>query len=415
MTEELNPFKITQRQLDEAAKHMKLDPVIHAKLREPLRILEVDIPVKMDDGSTKNFKGFRVQYNDALGPFKGGIRFHPQETIDTVKALSAWMTWKCAAAGLPYGGAKGGVICNPKEMSKAELEKLSRGYVRALVKFIGPDKDIPAPDVYTDSQTMAWMLDEYEKIAGGHRPSMITGKPIALGGSLGREAATGNGAAFMVREAAKHLKLNLKGATVAVQGFGNVGKFAALGLAKMGAKIVAVSDSQGGIYSDKGLNLDAVMNHKIETGSVVDFPGTKKVTNEELLELTVDVLVPAALENVITEKNAGKIKAKILAEAANGPTTPDADHILVKNNVFVIPDFLCNAGGVTVSYFEWVQGNQGYWWTEEEVNTKLDKVMTGAFKALAETAAKEKVNNRIAAYILAIRRVADAMRLRGWV
>lgn len=413
--EELNPFNIAQKQLDEAAKHMKLEPAVHAMLREPLRILEVDIPVKMDDGSMKKFKGFRVQYNDALGPFKGGIRFHPEETLDTVKALSAWMTWKCATVGLPYGGAKGGVICDTKKMSKGELEGLSRGYVRALVKSIGPDKDIPAPDVYTDAQTMAWMLDEYEKLTGGHAPSMITGKPLPLGGSAGREAATGNGAAFMVREAAKHIKLNLKGATVAVQGFGNVGKFAALGLSAMGAKIVAVSDTQGGIFSDKGLDLKAVSEHKRKTGTVVGFPGTKKITNEELLELSVDVLVPAALENVITGKNAAKIKAKILAEAANGPTTPEADPIFVKNRMFVIPDILCNAGGVTVSYFEWVQGNQGYYWTEEEVNVKLDKIMTSAFKAMVEIAAKEKVNNRIAAYILAVRRVAEAVKLRGWV
>ncbi len=414
--ESINPFAAAQAQLDEAAKIIKLDPAVHAMLREPMRELHVTIPVKMDDGTVKVFKGFRVQYNDAKGPTKGGIRFHPDETIDTVRALAAWMTWKTAMVDLPYGGAKGGVICNPKEMSKGELERLSRGYIRAIGRFIGPEKDIPAPDVYTDPQIMAWMMDEYSKIVGYNAPGVITGKPIPLGGSAGRGDATARGGMYTVREASKVLGLDLKKATVAIQGYGNAGYYAAKLVKEMfGSKIVAVSDSKGGIYNPDGLDPEEVNNHKKKTGSVVNFPKTKPISNEEILELDVDILFPAALENQITGKNAHNIKAKICAELANGPTTPDADEILYKKGVFVIPDFLCNAGGVTVSYFEWVQNLYGYYWTEEEVHEKLDKKMTKAFYDTLETSKKYKVHNRIAAYIVAIERVAEAMKLRGWV
>ncbi len=415
-TEKLNPFKIAQQQLDEAAEHLKLDPATHAMLREPMRELHVLIPVRMDDGHVEVFKGFRVQYNDALGPTKGGIRFHPEETIDTVRALAAWMTWKTAVVNIPYGGGKGGVICNPKEMSERELEQLSRGYIRALGRFIGPEKDIPAPDVYTNPQIMAWMMDEYSKIVGYNAPGVITGKPIPLGGSLGRGDATARGGIYTVREAARHLGLELKDAPVAVQGYGNVGYYAAkLSKEIFGARIVAVSDSKGGIYCETGLDPDAVLKHKRETGSVVDFPGTEPISNRELLELDVTLLWPAALENVITEENADQIKAKIIAEAANGPTTPEADHILHEKGVFVIPDFLCNAGGVTVSYFEWVQNITGYYWSEEEVHEKLDQKMTQAFHAVLEMHKKKKVHMRLAAYLVAVQRVAEAMKLRGWV
>jgi glutamate dehydrogenase (NAD(P)+) len=415
MAEELNPFKIAQEQLDKAAKVMKLDPALHAFLREPMRVLEVTIPVKMDDGSVKIFKGFRVQYNDARGPTKGGIRFHPQETLDTVKALAAWMTWKTSVVDIPYGGAKGGVICDPKSMSEGEIERLSRGYIRAIGRFIGPEKDIPAPDVYTTPQIMAWMMDEYSKIVGYNAPGVITGKPLEVGGSLGRGDATAKGGMYCLREAAKKIKLDLSKATVAVQGYGNAGQFAHKLVTEMfGAKVVAVSDSKGGIYSEKGLDFEKVLEHKEKTGSVVNFPGTKNITNEELLELKVDVLIPAALENQITGKNADKIKAKIVLELANGPTTPEADEILYKKGILDIPDFLANAGGVTVSYFEWVQNINGYYWTLDEVYQRLDQKMTKAFWDVMDAMEKYKVEPRTAAYIVAVKRVADAVRIRGW-
>ncbi len=416
MAEELNPFKIAQEQLDRAAKIMGLDPQIHQFLREPMRVLEVTIPVKMDDGTTKVFKGFRVQYNDAKGPTKGGIRYHPQETLDTVKALAAWMTWKTAVVDLPYGGAKGGIICDPKNMSKGELERLSRGYIRAIAKFIGPERDIPAPDVYTTPEIMAWMMDEYSKIVGYNAPGVITGKPIEVGGSLGRGDATARGGMYVLREAAKKIKLDLSKATVAIQGFGNAGQYAHKLVTEMfGSKIVAVSDSKGGIYNPDGLKFEEVLNHKEKTGSVINFPGAKNITNAELLELNVDVLIPAALENQITEKNADNIKAKIVLELANGPTTPEADIILYKKGILDLPDFLANAGGVTVSYFEWVQNINGYYWTAEEVYEKLDKKMTKAFWDVMETQEKYKVCPRTAAYIVSIKRVADAVKARGWV
>ena len=415
MTEELNPFKISQEQLDMAAKLLKLDPAVHGLLREPKRVLEITFPVRMDDGQVKIFKGFRVQYNDARGPCKGGIRFHPQETLDTVKALAAWMTWKTACVEIPFGGAKGGVICNPKEMSHAELERLSRAYIDAIAMMIGPEVDIPAPDVYTDAQTMAWMMDEYAKIRRYNAPGVITGKPIPLGGSQGRGDATARGAVYTIREATKRLGIPLKGATVAVQGYGNAGSYTAILLQDMGARIIGVSDSKGGIVSEKGVDPHAVLQHKQKTGTVVGFPGTEGITNESLLEEECDILVPAALENVITAKNASRIRAKIVAEAANGPTTPEADEILFKNKVFDIPDFLCNAGGVTVSYFEWVQNVYGLYWPVEEIHDRLDKIMTKAFNDVYDMHVKHNINMRMAAYILAVQRVAEAMKLRGWV
>ncbi|MDI6828139.1 MAG: Glu/Leu/Phe/Val dehydrogenase [Armatimonadota bacterium] len=411
-----NPFEIAQAQLDRAAKLLNLEPGVHAMLREPMRELHVSLPVKMDDGSTKVFKGFRVQYNDARGPNKGGIRFHPDETIDTVRALAAWMTWKCAIVDIPLGGGKGGVVCNPKEMSQRELEQLSRAYIDAVGRILGPEKDIPAPDVYTNPQTMAWMMDEFSKLRGYYCPGVITGKPLELGGSEGRGDATARGGMYTLREAAKFLDIDLSKATVAIQGFGNAGSFAAILAEEMfGSKIVAVSDSRGGIFSPDGFSAKAVLDHKNKTGSVIGFPGTQPVSNEELLELDVDVLLPSALENVITGENASRIKAKIIGELANGPTTPEADDILYKNNCFVIPDFLCNAGGVTVSYFEWVQNITGDYWEEEYVHERLDKKMTKAFHDTLTVSLERKVDMRTAAYMVAIQRVAEAMKLRGWV
>jgi len=411
-----NLFEVAQRQLDECAKILRLDPDIHAILRVPARELHVSLPVRMDDGTIRVFQGFRVQYNDARGPTKGGIRFHPDETIDTVRALAAWMTWKCALLNLPLGGAKGGVVCNPKEMSRGELERLSRAYIQAIYRFIGPDKDIPAPDVYTNSQIMAWMMDEYSKIAGKNQFGVITGKPLSLGGSAGRNNATARGGVFILREAAKECGVDLKKATVAVQGYGNAGYYAAyLAKSLLGCKIVAISDSKGGIFTEKGLNPEQVRKHKAKTGSVINFPNTKAISNEEPLELEVDILIPAALENVITEKNASNIKAKIVAELANGPTTPEADDILYKNGVHVIPDFLCNAGGVTVSYFEMVQNFYMYYWDEREVYQQLDKKMTTAYHSVLNVSKKYNINMRQAAYAVAVERVVEAMKLRGWV
>jgi len=416
MSEQLNPFKIAQAQLDEAAKILKLEPALHELLRWPLRELHVSLPVRMDDGSTRVFHGFRVQYNDARGPTKGGIRFHPDETIDTVRALAAWMTWKTAVVDIPLGGSKGGVICNPKEMSQRELECLSRAYIRQVARIIGPETDVPAPDVYTTPQIMAWMMDEYSAIAGHNVPGVITGKPIPLGGSAGRGDATARGGIYCVREAAKVLELKLKRATAAVQGFGNAGQHAhRLAVESLGMTVVAVSDSKGGIYNPDGLDFEAVSAHKRETGAVKDFPGAKNITNPELLELDVVVLFPAALENVIGSWNAENIKARVLAELANGPTTPEADEVLYKKGIYVIPDFLCNAGGVTVSYFEQVQNAYDYYWDEDTVHERLDHKMTAAFHAVHEATQQHKVNNRMGAYAVAVARVAEAVQLRGWV
>jgi glutamate dehydrogenase (NAD(P)+) len=411
----LSLFETTQAQLDEVAGILHLEPGIHAILRQPMRELHVSVPVRMDSGELQVFKGFRVQYNNARGPFKGGIRFHPDETIDTIRALAAWMTWKCALVDIPFGGGKGGVICNPKQMSSGELERLSRGYINAIWEFIGPDRDVPAPDVYTTPQVMAWMMDEYSRLKGCNTPAVITGKPLALGGSLGRGDATARGGMFTIIEAAKHLGIDLSTATVAVQGYGNAGSHTAILINDiLGSKIVAASDSKGGIYNKQGLDPHQVWQHKMETGSVINFSQAENISNDGLLELEVTVLCPSALENVITEENAPKIRAKIVAELANGPTAPEANEVLYHNGVFVIPDFLCNAGGVTVSYFEWVQNIYNYYWDEEEVHLRLNKKMTKAFQAVLAESLKHKVSMRLAGYIVAVARVAEAMRLRGW-
>ena len=412
----LNPFEISQRQLAKAAEKLQLDPQVHELLREPMRTLEVHFPVRMDDGKMRTFTGFRVQYNDARGPTKGGLRFHPDETIDTVKALAAWMTWKAAVVDIPYGGGKGGVICNPKELSIGETERVARGYIRAIGRFIGPEVDIPAPDVYTTPQIMGWMMDEYSTIVGHNAPGVITGKPIPLGGSLGRGDATARGAVYCVIEAAKELGIDLNGATVAIQGYGNAGYYCGTLMQELaGSKIVAVTDSRGGVYDANGIDPEAAATHKKSTGSVAGFGDLRSITNDEILELDVDVLIPAAIENVITAANAGNVKAKIIAEAANGPTTPEADVILSKSGKYVIPDFLCNAGGVTVSYFEWVQNIGGFYWAIEEVHQRLKEKMVKAFHAVHNMAKEKNVDNRTAAYLVSVVRVAEAMRLRGWV
>jgi glutamate dehydrogenase (NAD(P)+) len=411
-----NPFLIAQTQLAEAAEILKLDKATHEMLRWPLRELHVTLPVRMDDGSFKVFQAFRVQYNDARGPCKGGIRYHPDETVDTVRALAAWMTWKTAVVDVPLGGGKGGIVCNPKELSAGELERLSRAYIRQVGRIIGLEKDVPAPDVYTTPQIMAWMMDEYAFMKGYNEFGVITGKPLPLGGSAGRGDATARGGMYTTREAARALGLELKGTPVAIQGYGNAGYFAAtLSRDLLGCVTVAASDSKGGIYKADGLDVDALMKHKETTGSVVNFPGAKNITNAELLELPVTVLFPSAMENQITAANAGNIKAKIVAELANGPTTPEADQILHKNGVYVIPDFLCNAGGVTVSYFEMVQNAYDYYWDLPTVQERLDKKMTAAFHAVHEMAKKYSVHNRLGAYLVSVNRVAEAMKLRGWV
>ncbi|MEA3190225.1 MAG: glutamate dehydrogenase [Thermoplasmata archaeon] len=414
--EELNPFRIAQSQLAKAAKVMGLDAAMHEYLSEPQRFLQVRIPVRMDDGTTKTFTGFRCQYNDARGPTKGGIRYHPEETADTVRALAAWMTWKCAVADIPYGGGKGGVICDPKAMSAGELERLSRGWVRAVHQIVGTYKDVPAPDVYTTPQIMAWMMDEMSVIHGANEPGFITGKPLPLGGSAGRGDATARGGMYHLREAAREIGLKLKGATVAIQGFGNAGQFAHKLVTEMfGAKVVAVSDSKGGVYSPTGLDYAKLADFKERKGVVQGFPSTRRITNEELLELDVDVLIPAGIENQLHQGNAAKVKARIVVELANGPTTPEADKILFQKGILQIPDFLANSGGVTVSYFEWVQNLYGYYWPAEEVYQKLDAKMTAAFKAVYETHKRLKTDMRTAAYVVAVGRVAEAVQLRGLV
>ena len=413
---ELNPFRIAQQQLDAAAESLGLDPATHEFLRWPQRELKVTLPVQMDDGSFKIFHGYRVQYNTARGPAKGGLRWHPDETIDTVRALSAWMTWKTAVVDIPLGGGKGGVTCNPKEMSEAEKQRLARVYIRAVASMLSVTKDVPAPDVYTTPQIMGWMMDEYETLVGHHHPGVITGKPIPLGGSEGRGDATARGGVYVTREAAKTLGIDLKGKTMAIQGFGNAGQYAALlGSEILGLKLVAASDSKGGIYNTKGLDPKQVVDYKLRHDSLKGFPGADPISNEDLLELDVTVLFPSALENVITERNAHKIRCKISCEMANGPTTPEADEILYKNNVFVLPDFLANAGGVTVSYFEQVQNTYNFYWPLGEVHQRLDEKMTKAFHGVYQMYLKEKVNMRQAAYLVAVARVAEACKLRGWI
>lgn len=415
--EVLNPFAIAQAQFDKAADILQLDAAMRKFLRQPMREFHFTIPVRMDDGHTEIFQGFRVQYNDARGPCKGGIRFHPDETVDTVRALAAWMTWKTAIVDIPLGGAKGGVICDPRQFSRSELERLSRGYMRQVAPYVGLTKDVPAPDVYTNPQIMAWMMDEFRVLSGHQEFGVITGKPLELGGSAGRNKATACGAMFTVREAAEILDLDLSTSTAAIQGYGNAGQYAhQLATDMFGLKVVAVSDSRGGIYNERGFDFETLSEHKNVSRSVTSFPGSaEQITNEELLELDVDVLFPAALENVITSANAPHIKASIVAELANGPTTPAADDILHDMGVYVIPDFLCNAGGVTVSYFEMVQNAYQYYWDEETADQRLEHIMTKAFHKVHETAGQRSVNNRVAAYLIAVSRVGQAVRLRGWV
>jgi len=411
--EEINAWKIAQKQLDEVAEIMNLDPNIHVRLREPHRALIVSIPVRMDNGSTKVFEGYRVQHSLIRGPAKGGIRFHPQVTLDEVKALAMWMTWKCAVVGIPYGGAKGGVVCNPKEMSLLELERLARRYATEISIIIGPTNDIPAPDVYTTPQIMAWMMDTLSMHRGFSVTAAFTGKPIEVGGSLGRNEATGRGTMLTVREALKYKEIRPEDARVVVQGYGNVGMFSAKLLHNLGCKVVGASDSKGGIYNKYGLDPNRIQKWKMEHGSVINFPEAENISNAELLELECEVLIPAALEEVITTENAARIKARIIAEAANGPTTPGADKILYENGVFMVPDILANAGGVTVSYFEWVQDLQSHFWSEDDVNAKLEDVMVKSFIEVLGCAEKHKVDMRSAAYILAVGRVARAMEIRG--
>jgi glutamate dehydrogenase (NAD(P)+) len=410
-----NPFEVVQKQVDTCAAILNLEPEIVTLLKTPMRELHVSIPVRMDDGRIRVFKGFRVQYNDARGIAKGGIRFHPEETIDTVRALSAWMTWKCSLMDLPLGGAKGGVICNPKELSSNELQRLSRAYVRSVFKFIGPEQDVPAPDVYTNPQIMAWMMDEYSALSGKAQFGVITGKPLCIGGSPGRADATARGGMYVIREAAKTLGIDLSKATVAIQGFGNAGFHAARLIKEMfGAKVIAACDSRGGLFCRTGLDPEKVQECKSATGSVCNMPGDH-ISNEDILSLDVDILIPAAMEDVINSRNASKVKARIVAELANGPTTPEADDILFRNRVHVIPDFLCNAGGVTVSYFEMVQNAYMCYWDEAEVHEKLNKRMTAAYHAVLRTSQEYHITMRDAAYVLAVKRVVEAMRARGWV
>lgn len=411
--EDLNPFRIAMRQFDVAADKLKLDPGLREVLRSPRRALTLSLPIKMDDGSIRVFQGFRVQHNNARGPCKGGIRYHPNVTFDEVQALASWMTWKCATVNIPFGGAKGGIICDPKQLSKNELERLTRRYAYEISDFIGPDRDIPAPDVYTDAQVMAWIMDTYNMTRGHSVPGVVTGKPTFLGGSLGRREATARGCVYVIRCACEVLGIDHRGATAAIQGFGNAGSIAAELLHRIGVKVIAVSDSKGGILNPKGLDIPKVVAHKHKTGSVIRFPGAKLIASNEVLELECDALVPAALENQITLGNAERVRAKIVAEAANGPTTPGADRILHERGVLVVPDILANAGGVTVSYFEWVQDLQELFWDADEVNRKLDKVMGRAFAGVHASAREHKVDMRTGAYILAVDRVLKATEARG--
>ncbi len=408
-------YDIAVEQLERAADIIDLDANILEVLRKPRRILSVNFPVKMDNGRIELFQGFRCQHNNALGPYKGGVRFHPNVTIEEVKALSMWMTWKCTIAGIPFGGAKGGVTVDPKQLSPAELQRLSRAYFSLIAEIVGPHRDIPAPDVYTDSQTMAWFMDEYSRIAGENTFAVVTGKPIIVGGSLGRDTATARGLSFVIAEAVKELKIDLRKASVAVQGYGNAGSYAHMFLEEMGAKVVACSDSKGGVYNANGLKYAALAEHKKNDKTVQNFPNSKNISNEELLEMEVDILVPAAFENQITEKNAPRIRASLVAEAANGPTTPEADDILHKNGITVIPDVLANSGGVSASYLEWVQNLQNLSWTAEEVDSRLRSVMERAFGEVWDATKKYGVDVRLGAYAYAINKVAEAMKIRGWV
>lgn len=414
MAENLNLFISTQKIIKEALQKLGYDEAMYELLKEPLRMLQVRIPVRMDDGTVTVFTGYRAQHNDAVGPTKGGVRFHPNVTEEEVKALSMWMTLKAGIVDLPYGGGKGGVICDPRQMSMGELERLSRGYVRATSQIVGPTKDIPAPDVFTNAQIMAWMMDEYSRMDEFNSPGFITGKPIVLGGSQGRDRATAQGVTIVIKEAAKRRDLAIEGARVVIQGFGNAGSFLAKFMNDLGAKVVGISDANGALYDPEGLDIDYLLDRRDSFGTVTNlFENT--ITNEELLELECDILVPAAIENQITADNAHNIKANIVVEAANGPTTAEATKILTERGILLVPDVLASAGGVTVSYFEWVQNNQGYYWSEEEVNDKLYKKMVEAFDNIYNVATSRKIDMRLAAYMVGVRKTAEASRFRGWV
>jgi glutamate dehydrogenase (NAD(P)+) len=410
---EINPWHVAQQQFDLAAERLNLDPGLRRVLREPRRELTVHFPVKMDDGSVQVFTGYRIQHNLGRGPAKGGIRYHQDVSLDEVKALAMWMTWKCAVVGIPYGGGKGGVIVDPKKLSQKELEALTRRFFTEIEVLVGPEKDIPAPDVNTNAQVMAWMMDTYSMHVGYTVPGVVTGKPISLGGSEGRNEATARGTVYCIVEAARHNGIDLKSARVAIQGFGNAGSIAAKLISEEGSTVVAVSDSTGGISNPDGLDIHRVIAWKKEHGTVQGFPGSTDITNAEVLEVDCDILIPAALENQITARNAGNVKAKIVAEAANGPTTPEADQIMFKDWKFMIPDILCNAGGVTVSYFEWVQDLNRDHWSEQVVNAKLKEIMVKAFQETLAIARRDQVDMRTAAYLLAVQRVADATSMRG--
>lgn len=412
--ENLNPFKIAQTQIEKAASLLQLPEEVVDILKQPKRVLSVTFPVKMDNGKVRVFEGYRSQHNDAVGPTKGGIRFHPDVTLDEVKALSMWMSFKCGVVGLPYGGGKGGVICDPREMSKGELERVSRGFMEAIHEIVGPEKDIPAPDVYTTPQIMGWMMDTFSRLKGFNSPGVITGKPLIIGGSKGRNEATARGCVFVIQDALHDMGKSTEGATVAIQGYGNAGRIAARLLSELGCKIVAVSDSRGAIYDPEGLDLAKVERLKDES-AIQEYGASYSIAADKILELDVDILVPAALENVITSANAANIKASIVAEAANGPTTPEADAILFNKGIKVIPDILANAGGVTVSYFEWVQNLMNYYWSEEEVNGKLKTAMSDAYREVQSLAGRYQTDLRTAAYMISLERITKAMEARGWI
>ncbi len=412
--EELNPFKIAQKQFDAAADYLELDSSMRQVLKNAKRQLIVSIPVKMDGGEVCVFEGFRVQHNVARGPAKGGIRFHPNVTLDEVKALASWMTWKCATVGIPYGGGKGGVVCDPKSMSKGELERMTRRYAVEIAPIIGPDRDIPAPDVYTDEQTMAWIMDTLSMVRGHTELGVVTGKPVALGGSHGRAEATARGCLYVVREACRVRGVNLRDARVAIHGFGNAGaNFARLVAGEDGARVIAIADSRAGVYNEQGIDVHAALRHKAETGTVEGMPNTQAMPRDEVLEVECDLLCPAALENSITLENVGRVNARIVAELANGPVTPGSDRILFDRGTFLLPDILANAGGVTVSYYEWVQDQYSYFWTEERVRETLEQTMKTAFAGVYAAAERFRTDMRTGAYVLAVSRVAEATRVRG--
>lgn len=410
----LDVLQSTQTVIKEALDKLGYPEEVYELLKEPVRMLTVRIPVRMDDGKVKVFTGYRAQHNDAVGPTKGGVRFHPDVTMDEVKALSIWMSLKAGIVDLPYGGGKGGIVCEPRKMSFRELEALSRGYVRAISQVVGPNKDIPAPDVFTNSQIMAWMLDEYSRIREFNSPGFITGKPLVLGGSHGRESATAKGVTIVIEEAAKRRGIELEGARVIIQGFGNAGSYLAKFMHDAGAKIVAISDVYGALYDKDGLDIDYLLDRRDSFGTVTNL-FKDRLTNKEMLELDCDILVPAAIQNQITSENAHNIKAEIVVEAANGPTTLEATKILTERGILLVPDVLASVGGVTVSYFEWVQNNQGYYWSEQEVQEKLREVIVKAFNNVYNTAHSRKVDMRLAAYMVGVRKMAEAARFRGWV